>query len=167
MKNLAIFFKWLYSLEQWIDMIMKEQLKNTRAEYIVIIFYKPQYFMQNGPTTQLGSFPNLGIEPTTPYQEQLKKALEDYQSNIPDPKEWSQDYPWFCSNARENTPAWIDSQERTSPMDVERNSNSSQDSLEQKLEQLETKRYRAKEEKVKKIEELNLTSDISKGYESD
>ncbi|MBA0857290.1 hypothetical protein Goshw_010127 [Gossypium schwendimanii] len=150
MKNLAIFFKWLYSLEQWIDMIMKEQLKDTSAEYIVIIFYKPQYFIQNGPATQLGSFPSawihrtyfsedLRIEPPTPYQEQLKKALEDYQSNIPDPKEWSQDYPWFCSNARENTPAWTDSQERTSPMDVERNYNSSHDSLEQKFEQLETK----------------------------
>ncbi|MBA0712439.1 hypothetical protein Golax_011543, partial [Gossypium laxum] len=53
---------------------------------------------------------DLRIEPPTPYQEQLKKALEDYQLNIPDPKEWSQDYPWFCSNARENTPAWTDSQ---------------------------------------------------------
>ncbi|MBA0754283.1 hypothetical protein Gogos_020654 [Gossypium gossypioides] len=51
-------------------------------------------------------------------------------------------------------------------MDVERNSNNSHDSLEQKLEQLETKRYRAKEEKAKKIEELNLTSDISTDYES-
>ncbi|MBA0683421.1 hypothetical protein Goari_025082 [Gossypium aridum] len=190
---------------------MKEQLKDTRAEYIVIIFYKPQYFMQNGPATQLGSFPSvwihrtyfsevnsnpynykdlqkylcqinriipsdiwppgdalapwdLRIEPPTPYQEQLNKALEDYQSNIPDPKEWSQDYPWFCSNARENTPAWTDSQEKTSPMDVERNYNSSHDSLEQKLE---TKCYRAKEENAKKIEELNLTSDISTDYESD
>ncbi|MBA0683422.1 hypothetical protein Goari_025082, partial [Gossypium aridum] len=96
--------------------------------------------MQNGPATQLGSFPSVWIhrtyfseiEPPTPYQEQLNKALEDYQSNIPDPKEWSQDYPWFCSNARENTPAWTDSQEKTSPMDVERNYNSSHDSLEQK-----------------------------------
>ncbi|MBA0763354.1 hypothetical protein Gotri_012802 [Gossypium trilobum] len=38
MKNLAIFFKWFYPLEQWIDMIMNEQLKDTRALYIVIIF---------------------------------------------------------------------------------------------------------------------------------
>ncbi|MBA0877020.1 hypothetical protein Goshw_000597, partial [Gossypium schwendimanii] len=28
--------------------------------------------------------------PLTPYQEQLKQALVEYQTNIPDPKEWSQ-----------------------------------------------------------------------------
>ncbi|MBA0679784.1 hypothetical protein Goari_011533 [Gossypium aridum] len=50
--------------------------------------------MQNGLTTQLGLFPSAWIhktyfseiEPPTPYQEQLKKALKEYQSNIPDPK---------------------------------------------------------------------------------
>ncbi|MBA0572134.1 hypothetical protein Golob_002495, partial [Gossypium lobatum] len=41
---------------------------------------------------------DIKIEPLTPYQQQLKKALEEYQSNILDPKEWSQDYPWFSSN---------------------------------------------------------------------
>ncbi|MBA0872879.1 hypothetical protein Goshw_022589 [Gossypium schwendimanii] len=79
-------------------MIMREQLKDIRAQYIVIIFYKLQYFMENGLATQLGSFSSawihktyfsedIKIEPPTPYQEQLKKALEEYQSNIPDPKE--------------------------------------------------------------------------------
>ncbi|MBA0852085.1 hypothetical protein Goshw_001017 [Gossypium schwendimanii] len=29
---------------------------------------------------------DIKIEPPTPYQEQLKKALKEYQSNIPDPK---------------------------------------------------------------------------------
>nr|KJB76490.1 hypothetical protein B456_012G091900 [Gossypium raimondii] len=155
---------------------MREQFKDTRAQYIVIIFYKLQYFMQNGPATQLGSFPSawihktyflevssnpynykdlqkylcqvnrtipieiwplgdvlapwdIKIEPPTPYQKQLKKALEEYQSNIPDPKE--------C------------------------------DGLEQQIKQMEIKCYRAKEEKVKMIEELNLTSDVSTDYESD
>ncbi|MBA0776413.1 hypothetical protein Gotri_011412, partial [Gossypium trilobum] len=183
MRNLATFFKWFYPLEQWADMIMIEILKNTRARWIVIIFYKPQYFMQNGPAKQLGSFPSAWIhksyfsevssnildyralqkylcqlnkiipseiwptegylapwdkiDPLKPYQEQLRKALMDYQTDIPDPKEWSQDYPWYCSSAYEETLAWKD------------------------LEQLEIKRYRTKEENKRKIKELNVTSDIS------
>ncbi|MBA0704406.1 hypothetical protein Golax_016664 [Gossypium laxum] len=40
-KNLAIFFKWFYPLEQWSVMIMFEFLKNKRAQWILIIFYKP------------------------------------------------------------------------------------------------------------------------------
>lgn len=52
-------------------------------------------------------------------------------------------------------------------MEVEDNLDSSRDGLKQKIEQLEIKCYRAKEEIVKKIEELNLTSDISTNYESD
>ncbi|MBA0679783.1 hypothetical protein Goari_011533 [Gossypium aridum] len=43
---------------------MREQLKDMRAQYIVIIFYKPQYFMQNGLTTQLGLFPSAWIHKT-------------------------------------------------------------------------------------------------------
>ncbi|MBA0791964.1 hypothetical protein Gohar_016502 [Gossypium harknessii] len=51
-------------------------------------------------------------------------------------------------------------------MEIEDNLDSSRDGLEQNIEQLEIKCYRAKEEKVKMIEELNLTSDISTNYES-
>ncbi|MBA0562821.1 hypothetical protein Golob_007842 [Gossypium lobatum] len=43
---------------------MKEQLKDTGVQYIVIIFYKTQYFMQNGPATQLGSFLSAWIHKT-------------------------------------------------------------------------------------------------------
>ncbi|MBA0814613.1 hypothetical protein Gohar_020430, partial [Gossypium harknessii] len=42
----------------------------------------------------------------------------------------------------------------------------SSDGLELQIEQMEIKCYRAKEEKAKMIEELNLTSDISTDYES-
>nr|KJB16355.1 hypothetical protein B456_002G225500 [Gossypium raimondii] len=31
--------------------------------------------------------------PLTLYQEQLRQALVEYQTNIPNPKEWSQEYP--------------------------------------------------------------------------
>ncbi|MFQ6625523.1 hypothetical protein Gotur_005166, partial [Gossypium turneri] len=73
---------------------------------------------------------DIKIEPPTPYQEQLKKALEEYQSNIPNPKEWSQDYLWFSSNAIQSMPAWTNSQERTTPMDEEDNFYNSSDGLE-------------------------------------
>ncbi|KAG8481703.1 hypothetical protein CXB51_026580 [Gossypium anomalum] len=32
-----------------------------------------------------------------PYHEGILKALKDYRESIPDPTEWSQDYPWQCS----------------------------------------------------------------------
>ncbi|MBA0641587.1 hypothetical protein Goklo_026124 [Gossypium klotzschianum] len=51
-------------------------------------------------------------------------------------------------------------------MELEDNLDSSRDGLEQKIEQMEIKYYRAKEEKAKKIEELNLSSDVSTNYES-
>ncbi|MBA0762906.1 hypothetical protein Gotri_012451, partial [Gossypium trilobum] len=75
--------------------------------------------------------------------------------------------PYQEHSVRENTPAWTNSQEKTSPMELEDNLDSSRDGLEQKIEQMEIKCYRAKEEKAKIIEELNLTSDVSTNYESD
>ncbi|MBA0711332.1 hypothetical protein Golax_010528, partial [Gossypium laxum] len=57
--NLATFLKWFYILNQWLDMITLtlEQPKGTPPSSVVIIFYKPQYFMQHGASTQLGAFP--------------------------------------------------------------------------------------------------------------
>ncbi|MBA0615948.1 hypothetical protein Godav_016045 [Gossypium davidsonii] len=163
MKNLATFLKWFYPLEQWADMIMLEFLKNTRVQWILIIFYKPQYFMQNGPATQLEAFPRENLapwdiekDPLTPYQQQLKEALREYHSNIPDPKEWSQEYPMFCSQIMEDTSAPKDVHEDKPP-----------DDLEKIIEQLELKCYTAREEKKRKIEELNITSDISTDYDTD
>ncbi|MBA0755693.1 hypothetical protein Gogos_020476 [Gossypium gossypioides] len=46
-------------------------------------------------------------------------------------------------------------------MDEEGNFYNSSDSLEQQIEQMEIKYYRAKEEKAKMIEEQNLTSDVT------
>ncbi|MBA0786987.1 hypothetical protein Gotri_026544, partial [Gossypium trilobum] len=44
----------------------------------------------------------------------LRQALVEYQTNIPDPKEWSQEYPMYCSQAVQDTSAWRDIQEDTS-----------------------------------------------------
>ncbi|MBA0642967.1 hypothetical protein Goklo_027293, partial [Gossypium klotzschianum] len=203
MKNLANFFKWFYHLEQWADMIMFEFLKNTRVQWILIIFYKPQYFIQNGPATQQGAFPSAWIhktyfsevslnkydykdlqkylcqinkvipseiwpsekdlapwdidkDPLTTYQQQLKEALKEYHSNISDPNEWSQEYPIFYSQIMEDTPAWKDVHEDKPP-----------DDLEERIEQLELKCYEAREEKKRKIEELNINFNISTDYDTD
>ncbi|MBA0659329.1 hypothetical protein Goklo_011476 [Gossypium klotzschianum] len=223
MKNLATFLKWFYPLECWVDMLMFEFLKNTRVQWIVIIFYKPQYFMQHGPATQLATLPSSWIHktylkevyenpfdlknlqkylcqinkiisseiwpsgtsqapwdvqknPPTPYQKQLKEALNEYRTNIPDPKEWSQKYPMYCSQAVQDTPAWKDLHEAGSSQKSNRKSKATllpsydddvipPDNLEKRIVQLELKSYRAREEKRRKVEEFNMTSDIDTDYD--
>ncbi|MBA0709937.1 hypothetical protein Golax_024949 [Gossypium laxum] len=84
---------------------------------------------------------------------ELKKALKEYQENIPDLKEWSQDYPWFCSNAGKDTPAWDN--DKSTPIDLDSSPNEIK---------WEEKLYRAKLDKEIRIEEQNLTSDVSTEY---
>lgn len=60
---------------------------------------------------------DFNVKPPTPYQMELKKALKEYHENIPDPKEWSQEYPWFCSSTWTNTLAW--NKDKTTPMDLD------------------------------------------------
>nr|KJB83069.1 hypothetical protein B456_013G228300 [Gossypium raimondii] len=217
MKNLATFLKWLYPLEYWVDMLMFEFYKNTRVQWIVIIFYKPQYFMQNGSATQLASLPSSWIHntyfeevyenpfdlkkiqkylcqinkiipskiwpsgeapwdvqrnPPTSYQNQLKEALNEYWSNIPDPKEWSQDYPMHCSQIIQDTHVWKDIHEEgpsVSKDPLPRSNNDDvipPDDLERRIEKLELRCYRAREKKRQKVEELNITSDIDTDYDT-
>ncbi|MBA0866322.1 hypothetical protein Goshw_019991 [Gossypium schwendimanii] len=225
MKNLATFLKWFYPLEHWADMLMFEFLKNTHVQWIVIIFYKPQYFMQHGSATQLAALPsswihktyfeevyenpfnlkdlqkylcqinkiipseiwssgtsqapwNVQKNPPTPYQKQLKKALEEYWTNIPDPKEWSQEYPMYCSQAVQDRPAWKDIHEEGSSkkpnkkskaplFPIHKDDKTPPDDLERRIEQLELKCYRAREENRRKVEELNITSDIDTNYDTE
>ncbi|KAK8526458.1 hypothetical protein V6N11_075651 [Hibiscus sabdariffa] len=35
----------------------------------------------------------------TPYHRAIMEAQKQYKDNIPDPSEWSQDYPWYESSA--------------------------------------------------------------------
>ncbi|KAK8556664.1 hypothetical protein V6N12_003061 [Hibiscus sabdariffa] len=35
----------------------------------------------------------------TPYHKAIMEAQQQYRDNIPDPSEWSQDYPWYDSSA--------------------------------------------------------------------
>ncbi|MBA0859010.1 hypothetical protein Goshw_002490 [Gossypium schwendimanii] len=65
----------------------------------------------------------------------------------------------YCNQATQNKPAWKDVHE-----DI---SDKPPDDLEEKFEQLELKCYRATEEKKRKKEELNITSDISTDYDTD
>ncbi|KAL4303399.1 hypothetical protein GQ457_10G020850 [Hibiscus cannabinus] len=39
----------------------------------------------------------------TPYHRSIMEAQQQYKDNIPDPSEWSQDYPWYDSNASKVT----------------------------------------------------------------
>ncbi|KAK9005501.1 hypothetical protein V6N11_042932 [Hibiscus sabdariffa] len=34
----------------------------------------------------------------TPYHQAIMEAQQQYKDNIPDPYEWSQDYPWYESS---------------------------------------------------------------------
>ncbi|MBA0607827.1 hypothetical protein Godav_020090 [Gossypium davidsonii] len=72
-----------------------------------------------------------------------------------------------ASPAQPKVRTFVRGREKTSPIEVEDNVNSSRDDLEQKIEQMDIKCYRVKEEKIKMIEELNLTSDVSTDYKSD
>ncbi|MFQ6635906.1 hypothetical protein Gotur_021443, partial [Gossypium turneri] len=211
MKNLATFLKWFYPLEYWADMLMFESLKNTRTQWVVIVFYKPQYFMQNGSATQLASLPSSWIHKT--YFEEvyenpadlkqlqkylcqlnkiipseiwplgnlqapwdvstnpsIEKALEEYWSNIPDPKEWSQEYPKHCSQIIQETATWKDIHENPDSSNTPlatRHDMTPPDDLEKRIEQLELKCYRAREKKRQRIEELNITSDIDTDYDTE
>ncbi|MBA0754340.1 hypothetical protein Gogos_020048 [Gossypium gossypioides] len=62
----------------------------------------------------------------------------------------------FCSQIMKDTPAWKDVYE-DKPLD----------DLEKRIEQLELKCYTVREEKKRKIEELNITSNISTDYDTD
>ncbi|KAG8472716.1 hypothetical protein CXB51_034748 [Gossypium anomalum] len=145
-QNFFTFLSWFHPLPQWLEIIHQncEQKKETCGMFMVIIFYKPQYFVHCGRAKQLGSFPSSWIHKLyhqevhkdpiqyrelqkflcqlnrtipmeiwpppdaeapwdtwprvyQPYHEGILKALKEYRESIPDPTEWSQDYPWQCS----------------------------------------------------------------------
>ncbi|KAK8568400.1 hypothetical protein V6N12_006953 [Hibiscus sabdariffa] len=143
-RNLVVILKWFFPLSHWKE-IIKQAATQNQGHFIIIILYKPQYFMQHGKAKQLGSFPSAHIHsiqwedvrkkedryrnlqkhmcqinkqipreiwppPTeqapwdtwpedpallTPYHQAIMEAQEQYKDNIPDPSEWSQDYPWY------------------------------------------------------------------------
>ncbi|KAK9032330.1 hypothetical protein V6N11_056601 [Hibiscus sabdariffa] len=143
-RNLAVMLKWFFPLSHWKE-IIDQAAATDQGHFIIIIFYKPQYFMQHGKAKQLGSFPLAHIhsiqwedvrkseekyralqkhmcqinrqipkeiwpppkeqapwdawpeDPAllTPYHRAIMEAQKQYKDNIPDPSEWSQDYPWY------------------------------------------------------------------------
>ncbi|KAH1047956.1 hypothetical protein J1N35_038740 [Gossypium stocksii] len=46
-----------------------------------------------------------------PYHKEILKAIQEYYENILDPSEWSQDYPWYCSQINLNKIRIQDEQE--------------------------------------------------------
>ncbi|KAK5820251.1 hypothetical protein PVK06_025297 [Gossypium arboreum] len=60
-QNFFTFLSWFHPLDHWLNMITNEQMR-TLGHEVVIIFYKPQYFVQCGRATKLGSFPTTWIQ---------------------------------------------------------------------------------------------------------
>ncbi|KAL4318901.1 hypothetical protein GQ457_18G021790 [Hibiscus cannabinus] len=151
-RNLGTILKWFFPLPHWKDLI-KQAVEQDQGHFIIIILYKPQYFIQHGNAKQLGTFPSAHVhsvqwedirkredryralqkhlcqinrqipkeiwpppekeapwdvwpsnpELLTPYHRSIMEAQQQYKDNIPDPSEWSQDYPWYDSNASKMT----------------------------------------------------------------
>ncbi|MBA0814677.1 hypothetical protein Gohar_020489 [Gossypium harknessii] len=117
MKNLATFLTWFYALEQWHEMIgldawihktYPSEVSRSSCHYRSL----QKYLCQINKIIPVAIWPSPEIlapweedKPLTPYQAQLKQALVEYQTNILDPKEWSQEYPMFCSQKAEGTSA--------------------------------------------------------------
>ncbi|MBA0701174.1 hypothetical protein Goari_027017 [Gossypium aridum] len=155
MKNLATFLKWFYPLEHWADMLMFEFLKNIRVQWIVIIFYKPQYFMQHGSATQLAALPSSWIHKTY-FEEEHHKHHEKFRKIT----------NTLRKAVKESLGRILDQHTKSKRM-VSRVSNTPPDDLERRIEQLELKYYKAREEKKRKVEELNITSDIDTDYDTE
>ncbi|KAK9032661.1 hypothetical protein V6N11_056919 [Hibiscus sabdariffa] len=60
LRNLATILKWFFPLSHWKDMIERATAQN-EGYFVIIIFYKPQYFLQHGNAKHLGSFPSAHI----------------------------------------------------------------------------------------------------------
>ena len=88
-------------------------------------------------------------EVRTPYHDEILTAIKHYKDNIPDPSEWSQDYPFHCT------------QDQVSQNDMDL------DNAEKAFEALQIEKYQAKEKKEWRRIELNLTSSESTDYDTD
>ncbi|KAK8972527.1 hypothetical protein V6N11_081642 [Hibiscus sabdariffa] len=76
-KNLAVVLKWFFPLSHWKE--INDQAAGTdQGHFIIIIFYKPQYFMHHGNTKQLGSFPSAHIHSIQ--WEDVRKREEKYRA---------------------------------------------------------------------------------------
>ncbi|MBA0856366.1 hypothetical protein Goshw_027355 [Gossypium schwendimanii] len=82
----------------------------------------------------------------------------------------------YCSQAVQDTLAWKDIHEEGSSKKPNRKSKAPlfpihdktpPDDLERRIEQLELKYYKAREENKRKVEELNITSDIDTDYDTE
>ncbi|KAK8494604.1 hypothetical protein V6N11_064766 [Hibiscus sabdariffa] len=59
-RNLATILRWFFPLSNWKSML-EQAAAESEGHFIIIIFYKPQYFMHHGAAKQLGSLPSAYI----------------------------------------------------------------------------------------------------------
>ncbi|KAK8982971.1 hypothetical protein V6N11_054956 [Hibiscus sabdariffa] len=76
-RNLVVILKWFFPLSHWKDIIIQAATKS-HGYFIIIIFYKPQYFMQHGNARQLGSFPSAHIHSIQ--WEDVRKKEDSYRN---------------------------------------------------------------------------------------
>ncbi|KAG8487448.1 hypothetical protein CXB51_018630 [Gossypium anomalum] len=78
-QNFFTFISWFHPLPQWLEIIYQncEQEKETCEMFMVIIFYKPQYFVHCGRAKQLGSFPSSWIHKL--YHQEVHKDPTQYR----------------------------------------------------------------------------------------
>ncbi|KAE8667738.1 hypothetical protein F3Y22_tig00112383pilonHSYRG00545 [Hibiscus syriacus] len=76
LKNLFVILEWFYPLPQWLEMVNTEAQK-TPGQYILIVFYKPHYFLQHGAAKQLGTLPTAWIHRI--YPDDVRKLNQQYR----------------------------------------------------------------------------------------
>ncbi|MBA0835266.1 hypothetical protein Goarm_007555, partial [Gossypium armourianum] len=70
-----------------------------------------------------------------PYHEEILKAIQEYYESIPDPMEWSQDYPWYCSQINLDRIRIQDSQSQYEDKDEDFNPDAYHDALQLEIYQ--------------------------------
>ncbi|KAK8996459.1 hypothetical protein V6N11_081734 [Hibiscus sabdariffa] len=97
LQNLVTILQWFFPVQQWKDMINRES-EQRQGSHIIIIFYKPQCFVQYDTDAPWDVWP---ADPAllTPYHRSIMEALQSYKEKIPDPSEWSQSYQWEYNSA--------------------------------------------------------------------
>ncbi|KAK9011417.1 hypothetical protein V6N11_044268 [Hibiscus sabdariffa] len=146
--------------------MLERAVEKNEGYFVMIILYKPQYFIHHGASKQLGSFPSAYIhkiywedvrkievryrelqkymcqinrqipkeiwpppdeqapwdtwpeEPSllTPYHKAIMEAQQQYKDNIPDPSDWSQDYPWYDSSASKINESAMSAEKTSTPI---------------------------------------------------
>ncbi|KAK9025764.1 hypothetical protein V6N11_038621 [Hibiscus sabdariffa] len=153
LQNLVTVLQWFFPVQQWKDMINRES-EQRQGSHIIIIFYKPQRFVQYDPAL------------LTPYHRSIMEVLQSYKEKIPDPSEWSQPYQWEYSSASKlaESSITIEDEYVQTVQSLKRMYIEKMDP-EEKYGALQLEIWRRKRQKEERIIEFNINDDESTDYE--